>query len=151
MLNEKEKRIFWIVVMATAVVSLITAVIGGWLSWMMNLIEGSNYNEISEKETLDIVMQALLFAMGTVSVFLFFFNKSRRNLANFIMFGCEMGLTFAISVYWFYISSSRGGAFLALGLAISISAMFVALASLFLAKNKAKAEEKQQQETETQE
>ena len=151
LLNEKEKRIFWIVILATAVVSLITGVIGGWISWVMDLIQ--NHGDfVYDSTKLNFAMETLLLAMGTISVFLFFFNKSRRNLANFIMFGCEMGLTFVITAYWYGKGSiGMGGSFLAFGLVIAIASMFIALASLFCAKHKTKAEEESQEESEKQE
>ena len=152
MLKENEKRIFWIVVMAIAAVSLVSAWVSGFVISLDNLID--NFDWIGQYESVDYdfsaaILLLTMFALVTAAV-AHLATKGKNNKKAKIVWAAVIGGYFLLSclvlgiVYYVVVSQyTTMMSYVTATLSMAVSYEIAFLAQTMLARHPKQAPETQ--------
>lgn len=130
MLKTKDKRFICLVILSVSIVSLLTALVSGFVGRMVILC--SNY---TSKYVLEAALSLAHIALGLAFALLFFLCKKRQNLVNLIMTCANavlfvvFGVVLGIKAYDVNLTS-----YLTISLTIMISTTFMTVTKWLLLK-----------------
>lgn len=128
MLKTKDKRFICLVILSVSIVSLLTALVSGFVGRMVILC--SNYTSMY---VLEAALSLAHIALGLAFALLFFLCKKRQNLVNLIM-TCVNAVVFVVFCVVLGIETYNVTVYTAISLTIMISATFMTVTKWLLLK-----------------